>query len=110
MFVARLAGLAVYDPIGDQVGKVRDIVLTMHGAHNRPEAKGLVVEVPGRKRVFMPIQRVTSLDAGQVISTGVLNLRRFAKKDVEVLAIAEVLEVQVSLQDGSPAVVEDLAM
>jgi flagellar motility protein MotE (MotC chaperone)/sporulation protein YlmC with PRC-barrel domain len=110
VFEARLAGLAVYDPIGDQVGKVRDIVLTMHGAHNRPEAKGLVVEVPGRKRVFMPIQRVTSLDAGQVISTGVLNLRRFAKKDVEVLAIAEVLEVQVSLQDGSPAVVEDLAM
>ncbi len=110
VFSARLAGLPVFDPVGDQVGKVRDVVIVMHGERNQPQARGLVVEVPGRKRVFMPMQRVTSMDAGQVSSTGVLSLRRFVKHETELLVIAEVLERQVQLADGSPAVVEDLAL
>ena len=28
VFVARLAGLSVFDPLGDQVGRVRDVVVT----------------------------------------------------------------------------------
>lgn len=110
VFAARLAGLTVFDPVGDQVGKVRDVVVVMHGTRNRPQARGLVIEVPGRRRVFMPVQRVTSMDAGQVISTGVLNLRRFTKHENETLVIEELLEREVTLADGTPAIVEDLAM
>lgn len=34
VFIARLAGIAVFDPRGDQVGKVRDVVVTLrHGSH-----------------------------------------------------------------------------
>lgn len=110
IFAARLAGLPVFDPVGERVGIVRDVVLLMHGESNRPQAHGLVIEVPGRRRVFMPMQRVTSLKAGQVISTGVLNLRRFAKHETEQLVIADLLERQVSLTDGTDAVVEDLAL
>ncbi|MFV0457945.1 MAG: magnesium transporter MgtE N-terminal domain-containing protein [Actinomycetales bacterium] len=110
IFAARLAGLAVFDPVGERVGTVRDVVLIPHGDGNRPQARGLVVEVPGRRRVFMPMQRVTSMKSGQVISTGVIDLRRFATHETEQLAIADVLERQVSLADGAPAVVEDLAM
>ncbi|RYI99598.1 MAG: magnesium transporter, partial [Actinomycetales bacterium] len=35
----------------------------------RARVLGLVVEVLGRRRVFLPITRVTSLDGGQIITT-----------------------------------------
>ena len=38
VFVARLAGLAVFDPLGDQVGKVRDVVT--RDARGAPAAQG----------------------------------------------------------------------
>lgn len=111
IFIARLAGLSVFDPIGDQVGKLRDVVVSLFGPAGRPEVRGLVVEVPGRKRIFMPIARVTSMESRQIIVTGAVNLRRFQKKDTEALAIAELLEREVELEDGTgTATVEDLAM
>ncbi|MDQ3996318.1 MAG: CBS domain-containing protein [Gemmatimonadota bacterium] len=111
VFVARLAGMPVFDPLGDQVGKVRDVVCLMRGETKRPRAIGLVVEVPGRRRVFLPMTRVTSMDAGQVITTGLVNMRRFEQRSTETLLIAEVLERTVQLADGSgPATVEDLAL
>jgi flagellar motility protein MotE (MotC chaperone)/sporulation protein YlmC with PRC-barrel domain len=111
VFVARLAGLAVFDPLGDQVGKVRDVVTVIRGERLRPKVNGLVVEVPGRKRVFVPMTRVTSMESGQVITTGLVNLRRFEKRGGETLVIGEVLERQVQLRDGSGvATVEDVAI
>ncbi|SDC36557.1 Mg/Co/Ni transporter MgtE (contains CBS domain) [Sanguibacter gelidistatuariae] len=110
VFVARLAGTIVFDPIGDQVGRVRDVVILM-GSKGAPRAVGLVVEVPGRRRVFLPLTRVTSIDAGQVISTGLLNMRRFEQRAMETLAVGELLDRTVELTDGSgKAIVEDLAI
>ncbi len=110
VFVARLAGTAVFDPIGDQVGRVRDVVVLLR-PKGGPRAVGLVVEVPGRRRVFLPLTRVTSIDAGQVIITGLLNLRRFEQRPTETLAIGELLDRHVDLTDGSgSATVVDLAM
>ena len=111
VFVARLAGLAVFDPIGDQVGRVRDVVVLFRPGRRRPRVVGLVVEVPGRRRVFVPMTRVTSIDSGQVITTGLVNMRRFEQRPTETLAIAEMLERTVRLADGSgEATVEDVAI
>ena len=112
VFVARLNGLSVFDPLGDEVGRVRDVVVTMTASSQQaPRAIGLVVEVPGRRRVFVPITRVTSIDAGQVITTGLVNMRRFAKRPGETMVVGELFDRQVTLvDDRSPAVVEDVAM
>ena len=110
VFVARLAGTTVVDPIGDQVGRVRDVVVLLR-AKGTPRVVGLVVEVPGRRRVFLPLTRVTSIDTGQVISTGLVNMRRFEQRGSETLAIGELLDRRVELTDGSgEATVVDLAM
>lgn len=110
VFVARLAGTAVFDPLGDQVGRVRDVVVLLR-SKGLPRALGLVVEVPGRRRVFLPLTRVTSIDTGQVISTGLVNMRRFEPRAMESLAMSELLERTVTLKDGSgTASVEDLAI
>lgn len=110
VFVARLAGTTVFDPIGDQVGRVRDVVV-LQRPKGAPRAVGLVVEVPGRRRVFLPLTRVTAIDAGQVISTGLVNLRRFEQRATETLAVGELLDRSVELSDGSGrATIEDLAI
>jgi Mg/Co/Ni transporter MgtE len=109
VFIARLAGIAVFDPIGDQVGRVRDVVVTLRIGREPPRVLGLVVEVPGRRRIFLPMTRVTSIDSGQVITTGLVNMRRFQQRPAETLVLAELLDRQVSLQD-SPVTVEDVAM
>ena len=110
VYVARLVNTSVFDPIGDAVGRVRDVVILMRrGA--KPVATGLVVEVPGRRRVFMPLTRVTSIAPGQVICNGVVNLRRFQARTSETLAMAELFERSVRLkEDKSTAYIEDIAI
>jgi flagellar motility protein MotE (MotC chaperone)/sporulation protein YlmC with PRC-barrel domain len=103
VFVARLAGLAVFDPLGDQVGRVRDVVAVFRPGKVHARVVGLVVEVPGRRRVFVPMTRVTSMDSGQVITTGLVNMRRFEQRSTETLLLAELLDRTVRLRSpGSP--------
>ncbi|MFE6734271.1 magnesium transporter MgtE N-terminal domain-containing protein [Microbacterium sp. NPDC057650] len=110
VFVARLAGCAVFDPVGDRLGKVRDVVI-VYRSSAAPRVIGLVVEIPGRRQVFLSIGRVTSIRAGQVISTGLINVRRFQPRPGEVRVLAEYLGRQVVFADGSgTAVVEDVAI
>ena len=45
VFAARLAGTDVFDPVGDRVGKVRDVVVRMHNDRSPPRVVGFVVEV-----------------------------------------------------------------
>lgn len=109
IFVARLADTNVVDPIGDLVGRVRDVVVVLRTT-TAPRVVGLVVEVPGRRRVFLPITRVTGIVPGQVISTGLLNVRRFEQRAAETLVIGDLFERRVELRAGGTVVVEDVAM
>ena len=111
-FVSRLASLNVFDPLGDQVGRVRDVVVTFSPSR-RPRVIGLVVEVPGRRRVFVPMTRVTSVEGGQVITTGLVNMRRFEQRATETLVLADLLERPVTVRtDDGPveATVEDIGV
>ena len=111
VFVARLAGHLVYDPNGDQVGKVRDVVVSLRVDNKPPRVLGLVVEVLGRRRVFVPMTRVTSVDSGQVITTGLVNMRRFEQRPTEALVVAELLDRRIRIiETGETAVVYDVAM
>ena len=109
-YAARLAGTSVFDPLGDAVATVRDVVVVPQSLTSA-RAVGLVVEVSAKRRVFLPITRVTSISPGQVISTGVLNVRRFAKRTGELLVIGDLLDRAVTLKDGSgEATVLDIAL
>lgn len=111
MFIARLAGTAVFDPTGDQVGRVRDVVVTLRIGRQPPRVLGLVVEVQPRRRIFCPMTRVTSLDGGQVITTGRVNLRRFEQRPTETLVISEMLDRKVRLTEtGETVAVLDVGM
>ncbi len=99
VYLARLAGIGVFDPNGDRVGKIRDAIVVLRIGTNAPRLTGLVVEVQPRRRIFVPMTKVTAIDAGQVIVTGTVNLRRFEKRPNETLLIGELLDRTVRLTD-----------
>jgi CBS domain-containing protein len=104
VFLARLAGIRVFDPNGDQVGKVRDAIVVLRIGSNPPRLTGIVVEVAPRRRIFVPMTKVTAIDAGQVIVTGTVNLRRFEQRSNETLVTAELLDRTVDLRESGERV------
>jgi Mg/Co/Ni transporter MgtE len=111
VFLARLASTAVFDPRGDQVGKVRDVVVTLRPQGRAPRVLGLVVEVLGRHRIFVPMTRVLGIDVGRVVTTGLVNMRRFQQRPTETLALGELLDKTVTLREtGEEVTVFDLGM
>src|SRR4051795_10815568 len=111
VFLARLAGITVLDPNADQVGRVRDVVIMLRTGAQPPRVLGLVVEVQPRRRVFVPIGQVSSIDAEAVIVRGRVNLRRFERRPGETLVITELLDRKVTVvEDGSPVTVVDVGM
>ncbi|GAA2528578.1 CBS domain-containing protein [Microbacterium mitrae] len=110
VFVARLAGCVVFDPSGDRLGKVRDVVV-VYRKSDPPRVIGLVCEIPGRRQVFVSINRVTSISQGQVITTGLINVRRFQQRAGEIRVIAELIGRRFNFADGSgTGTVEDVAI
>jgi len=111
VFISHLSGTAVFDPNGDQVGRVRDVVVSLRLGGRPPRVLGLVVEVVSRRRIFLPMTRVTSLESGQVLTTGVINMRRFEQRPTETLVVGEMLDRRVNLTaSGEQVTVLDVAM
>ncbi|MEU3071854.1 magnesium transporter MgtE N-terminal domain-containing protein [Streptomyces laurentii] len=115
IFVSHLAGVPVFDPVGDQVGRVSDLVAMLRVGRRPPRLLGMVVEVLSRRRVFVPMTRITGVESGQVISTGVVNMRRFEQRPTERLVLGELLDRRVRLvepdgREGEEVTVLDVAI
>ncbi len=117
VYLARLAGIAVFDPTGDQVGRIRDAVVRPRPGNQPPRVIGLIAEIQVRRRIFVPMGRVTAIDAEAVVlSTGTLNLKRFEKRPGELLALEDLLDRRVGVVEPGqsvpprPATVVDVAM
>jgi Mg/Co/Ni transporter MgtE len=111
VFLARLSGAGVFDPNADQLGRLRDVVVALRPGGQPPRVLGLVVEVPPRRRVFVPMTRVSAIDPGQVMVTGVVNMRRFQQRPGETLVMGELLDRRVVLREtGERVTVSDISI
>lgn len=118
VYAARLAGMVVLGPDGESLGRVRDVVISISVVRQQPRVLGLVVELLTRKRIFVPILRVTAIEPNAVtLTTGNVSLRRFVQRPGEVLVVGQVLDTQVRVDDpeqgdlaGVDLFVVDLAM
>jgi Mg/Co/Ni transporter MgtE len=112
VFVARLVGLAVFGPDGERIGKVRDLVAALRVDPNPPRVLGMVVELATRRRIFVPMLRVTAIDPGAVtLATGSVSLRGFTQRPNEALLVGQMLDARVQLVDtGEEVVVVDAAI
>jgi Mg/Co/Ni transporter MgtE len=112
VFVARMVGIAVFGPDGERIGKVRDVVATLRVDANPPRVLGLVVEVATRRRIFVPMLRVTGVDPGAVtLATGSVSLRRFTQRRNEILVVGQLLDAPVRIAEtGEEVLVVDAAI
>ncbi|MGW0039660.1 magnesium transporter MgtE N-terminal domain-containing protein [Gordonia sp. NPDC003376] len=100
VFVARLVGLAVLGPDGESIGRVRDAVIAVRMPGQQPRALGLAVEMTTRRRIFVPMLRVTSIEPSAVtLNTGTVSLRRLHLRPGEALAIGQLLDTRVRIDD-----------
>ncbi|TAM83143.1 MAG: magnesium transporter, partial [Jatrophihabitans sp.] len=111
VFVARLSGVGVFDPSGDQLGRFRDAVTTLR-VGRPPRVVGVVVEMQHRHRIFVPMGRLTSLEPDAIVlSSGTVNMKRFERRTHELLVLAELLDRSVTVRDsGETATVVDVGM
>ncbi len=109
VFVARMVGLAVFGPDGERIGKVRDAVASLRVDASPPRVLGLVVELATRRRIFVPMLRVTTIDPGAItLATGSVSLRGFHQRPNEVLVVGQLVDAPVRLtESGTDAVVVD---
>ena len=111
VYIAQLAGLPVFGPDGEPIGKARDVVISLRIDRQPPRVLGMVVELVTRRRIFVPMLRLTSIEPNAVtLATGSVNLRPFHQRVNEVLVIGELLDARIQLEDGGTAVVVDAAM
>ncbi|MGN0102427.1 magnesium transporter MgtE N-terminal domain-containing protein [Dietzia sp. CH92] len=102
-FVARLAGLPVIGPDGDDIGRIRDVVVTMRSGHKPPRVIGLVVELPTRRRIFVPMLRVASIDPRSVsLVSGTINLHRFQSRPGENLVLGALVDSVIDVDHDQP--------
>lgn len=100
VYAARLAGLVVLGPDGESLGRVRDVVVSISIVRQQPRVIGLVLELPTRRRIFVPILRVTAIEPHAVtLTTGNVSLRRFAQRPGEALVLGQVLDTRVRVND-----------
>ncbi|SDJ34649.1 Mg/Co/Ni transporter MgtE (contains CBS domain) [Frankineae bacterium MT45] len=112
VFIARLSGVGVFDPSGDQLGRIREAVATLRIGRQPPRVLGLVLEIQHRHRIFVPMGRVTRIEPDAVtLSSGIVNMKRFERRSSELLVLAEVLDRTVTTTDDQQAVsIVDAAM
>ncbi|GAA3365952.1 MULTISPECIES: magnesium transporter MgtE N-terminal domain-containing protein [Saccharopolyspora] len=112
VFAARVAGLAVFGPDGESIGKVRDVVAGLRAAGQPPRILGLVMEMAARRRIFVPMLRVVRVEPNAVtLATGSVNTRQFHQRPNEVLVLGQLLDAKVTLAaTGASAVLVDAAL
>ena len=118
VYAARLAGMVVLGPDGESIGRVRDVVISISVVRQQPRVLGLVLELLTRRRIFVPILRVTAIEPNAVtLTTANVSLRRFTQRPGEVLVLGQVLDTRVRVTDpelenlaGVDVVVVDMAI
>ena len=92
--------MVVLGPDGESLGRVRDVVVSISIVRQQPRVLGLVVELLTRRRIFVPILRVTAIEPNAVtLNTANVSLRRFIQRPGEVLVLGQVLDSRVRVND-----------
>jgi Mg/Co/Ni transporter MgtE len=100
VYAARLARLLVLGPMGESLGRVRDVVVSISIVRQQPRVLGLVVEMSSRRRIFVPILRVGAIEPNAVtLNTASVSLGRFEQRPGEALVLGQVVDTKVRVND-----------
>jgi Mg/Co/Ni transporter MgtE len=100
VYAARLARMMVLGSMGESLGRVRDVVVSISIVRQQPRVLGLVVEMLSRRRIFVPILRVAAIEPGAVtLNTASVSLHRFEQRPGEVLVLGQIIDTKVRVND-----------
>lgn len=91
--LSALLGRPLTDRQGESIGRLSDVIVRLRGA-DHPLVTGFVGKVGGRdgRQVFIPLDQVEGLDTDEMrLTSARLDLRKFERRDGEVLLRADVL-------------------
>jgi CBS domain-containing protein len=90
LYLSQLFRVPVTDRGGEHIGRLSDLIARLRGA-DQPVLTGLVATVGGRS-VFVPIEQVSALGDRELrLTSARLDLRKFERREGEVLLRADVL-------------------
>src|SRR5918911_1124010 len=102
LYLSQLLGQPIREVEGERVATLKDVIVRLGSDH--PPVTGLVARYR-RRDFFVPRARVASIDPGGVrLNSDILDLRRFARRDGEVLLARDVLDKQLIDVDGKRVV------
>ena len=118
VYVARLPRMLVLGPLGESFGRVRDVVISISIVRQQPRVLGLLVDLATRRSIFIPFLRIAAIEPNAVtLNTGSVSLRHFEQRPGEVLAVGQVLDTMVKVNDpelpelaGLDVVITDLGI
>ena len=118
VYVARLPRMLVLGPLGESFGRIRDVVISMSIVRQQPRVLGLLVDLATRRSIFIPFLRIAAIEPNAVtLNTGSVSLRHFEQRPGEVLAVGQVLDTMVKVNDpelpelaGLDVVITDLGI
>jgi CBS domain-containing protein len=102
LYLSQVLGRAIRDMEGERVATVKDVIVRLGEDH--PTVTGVVARYR-RRDFFLPRQRIREIDAqGVRLSSDILDLRPFARREGEVLLARDVLDKQLIDVDGKRVV------
>jgi CBS domain-containing protein len=93
LFLANLIDRPVLGVAGESIGALDDLIVRMGGGEY-PPLSGLVVR-DGRRRFFIPVSHLAQLDGAAQLSSSIVDLQPFRRRDGEVLLGKDVLDHQI---------------
>src|SRR5918997_526551 len=102
LYLSQVLGRPVREVEGERVATLKDVIVRLGSDH--PPVTGIVAR-SRRRDFFVPRARVARLDVSGVrLNSDILDLRRFARRDGEVLLARDVLDKQLIDVDGKRVV------
>jgi hypothetical protein len=100
VYAGRLSGMIVRGPETDVIGRVRDVVVNVRPQGSMSRVLGLVVEMTNKRRIFLPMLRIASIDPHEImLVSGSVSLRGFKVRTGELTIMGDIVGSKIQIDD-----------
>lgn len=92
--------MVVRGPDTESIGRVRDVVVIIRPSGQPSRAIGIVVEMVNKRRIFVPMLRVSAIEPQEItLSSGQVNIRPFQRRVGELTIMSDLIGARVHTDD-----------
>ena len=88
------------NPDGDAIGRARDVVVRLRPSGAPSRALGLVLQLTDKRRVFVPMGRITAIEPNEILlNSGLVSMRQFKARPGESTVLGDLVGSKVQIDD-----------